>query len=147
VNNPIIFNASWSVINNIEDVNYCLVAFDLLFNEILDQHVPIRKAEVRTRPNPFVTEEIRGLIKTRDLWRKLARKTGHPAAWSAYRNCKRDVKRELRVPQRSYVKQEIRKNTKDTGNMWKVIRTCIPNKSTGKKCFSSDDKSVANNFN
>jgi hypothetical protein len=35
---------------------------------------------------------------------------------------------------------------KDTGNMWKVIRTCIPNKSTGKKCFSSDDKSVANNF-
>ena len=142
-NNPIISNASWSVINNFEDVNYCLDAFDLLFNEILDQHAPIRKVKVRTRPNPFVTEEIRGQIKTRDRWRK-ARKTGDPAAWSA---CKRDVKRELRVPQRSYVKQEIRKNTKATGNMWKVIPTCIPNKSTGKKCFSSDDKSVANNFN
>ncbi len=31
--------------------------------------------------------------------------------------------------------------------MWKVIRTCIPKKSTEKKCFSSDDESVANNFN
>jgi hypothetical protein len=31
--------------------------------------------------------------------------------------------------------------------MWEVIRTCIPTKSTGKKCFSSDDKAVANNFN
>jgi hypothetical protein len=80
VNNPIISNASWSVINNFEDVNYCLVAFDLLFNEILDQHVPIRKVKVRIRPNTFVTEEIRGLIKTRDRWRKLARKTGDPAA-------------------------------------------------------------------
>ncbi|CAB4040145.1 Hypothetical predicted protein [Paramuricea clavata] len=142
-----ISNASWSVINNFEDVNDCLNAFDLLFNEILDQHAPIRKVKVRTRPNPFVTEEIRGLIKTRDRWRKLARNAGDPAAWSAYRNCKRDVKRDLRIAQRSFVKREIRKNTKDTGNMWKVIRTCIPKKSTGKKCFSSDDKSVANNFN
>jgi hypothetical protein len=110
-----------------------LDAFDLLFNEILDQNAPIRKVKVRTRPNPFVTEEIRGLIKTTVRWRKLARKTGDHAAWSAYRNCIRDVKRELRLPQRSYVEQEIRKNTKDTGNMWKVIRTCIPKKSTGKK--------------
>ena len=51
------------------------------------------------------------------------------------------------MTQRSYVEQEIKKNTKDTGNMWKVIRTCIPKKSTEKKCFSSDDESVANNFN
>jgi hypothetical protein len=30
--------------------------------------------------------------------------------------------------------------------MWKVIRTCISKKTTGKKSFSNDDKSVANNF-
>jgi hypothetical protein len=106
-------------------LTYCLI------NEILDQHAPIRKVKVRTRRNPFVTEEIGGLIKTRDRWRKLARKTSDPAAWSAYRNCKRDVKRGLRMVQGSFVEQKIRKNTKDTGNMWKVIRTCIPKKSTG----------------
>ena len=31
--------------------------------------------------------------------------------------------------------------------MWKIIRCCIEKKSTKKKCFLSDDKSVANNFN
>jgi hypothetical protein len=67
-------------------LTYCLI------NEIPDQHAPIRKVKVRTHPNPFVTEEIRGLIKTGDRWRKLVWKTGDPAAWSAYRNCKRDVK-------------------------------------------------------
>ena len=50
------------------------------------------------------------------------------------------------MAQRSYVEQENKKNTKDTDNMWKVIRTCIPKKSTEKKCFSSDDESVVNNF-
>ena len=69
------------------------------------------------------------------------------AGWFAYKNCKRDVKRQLRVAQRTYVEQEIKKNTKDTGNMWKVILSCIPKKSTKKKCFVSDDRSVANNFN
>ena len=31
--------------------------------------------------------------------------------------------------------------------MWKIIRTCIPKISNGNKCFSADEKSVANNFN
>jgi hypothetical protein len=43
--------------------------------------------------------------------------------------------------------RKLGKTPRTLANMWKVIRTCIPNKSTGKKCFSSDDKSVANNFN
>ena len=103
--------------------------------------------DISNAPNSFVTEEIRKLMRTRDCWRKIARKTGDPAAWSTYRDYKRGVKRKLRQAQRSYVEQEIKKNTKDTGNMWKVIRTCIPKKTTGKKSFSNDDKSVANNFN
>ena len=142
-----ISNAPWAVINNTEDVDDCLNAFDLLFHEILDQHAPIRKVKVRTRSNPHVTEKIRGLMRTRDRWRKPARKTGDLAAWVAYKNCKRDVKRQLRVAQRTYVEQEIKKNTKETGSMWKVICSCMPKKSTKKKCFVSDDKSVANNFN
>ena len=101
---------------------------------------------VRVRPNPFVTEEIRKLMRTRDCWRKIARKTGDPVAWSTYWNYKRDIKQKLRQAQRSYVEQEIKKNPNDTGNMWKVIRTCIPKKTTGKKSFSKDDKSVANKF-
>ena len=115
-----ISNAPWSVINNFDDVNE-LNAFDVLFNGILDQHAPVRKVKVRVRPNPFVTEEIRKLMRTRNCWRKIARKTGDPAAWSTYRDYKRDVKRKLRQAQRSYVEQEIKKNPKDPGNMWKVI--------------------------
>jgi hypothetical protein len=64
-----ISNAPWSAINNFDDVNDSLNAFDVLFNGILDQHAPVRKVKLRVRPNPFVTEEIRKLMRTRNCWR------------------------------------------------------------------------------
>ena len=42
-----ISNAPWSIIENLKDVNESLNAFDSLFNEILDQHAPIKKVKVR----------------------------------------------------------------------------------------------------
>ena len=86
-------------------------------------------------------------MRCRDRWRKLSRKSGDPIAWSNYRNCKREVKRLLRLAQKSYVEQEIKKDPNNSSNMWKIIRTCIPKISNGYKCFSADEKSVANNFN
>ena len=47
---------------------------------------------------PCVTDEIRALMKTRDIYpypkctQKLARKTNDPLAWSGYKNFKRDVR-------------------------------------------------------
>ena len=126
-----ISNAPWSIIENLKDVNESVNAFDSLFNEILDQHAPIKKVKVRVRPNPFVTEEIRVLMRCRDRWRKLSRKSGDSIAWSNYRNCKREVKRLLRLAQKSYVEQEIKKDPNNSSNMWKIIRTCIPKISNG----------------
>ena len=37
-------------------------AFDLLFNEILDHHAPIRSIKVHGTPNPCITEETRELL-------------------------------------------------------------------------------------
>ena len=44
--------ASWSVLEIFDNVDDKLLAFDLLFNEILDHHAPIRSIKVRGKPNP-----------------------------------------------------------------------------------------------
>ena len=75
-----ISNAPWSIIENLKDVNESLNAFDSLFNKILDQPALIKKVKVRVRPNPFGTEEIRVLMRCRDCWRKLSRKSGDSIA-------------------------------------------------------------------
>jgi len=56
----------WHIIGTFEDVNDSLYAFHQLFEQILDQHAPIRKVKIRSHPNPFITPEIRELMKTRD---------------------------------------------------------------------------------
>ena len=97
-----ISNAPWSIIENLKDVNESLNGFDSLFNEILDQHAPIKKVKVPVRPNPFVTEEIRVLMRCRDRWRKFSRKSGDSIAWSNYRNCKREVKYRFLCPENEF---------------------------------------------
>ena len=159
--------APWSVIDCFEDVDDKLNAFNLLFNPPLDYHAPIKKVKLRSRPNPCVTDEIRSLIRTRNYWRKIARKTNDPLAWAAYRNFKREVKLDLRlvggdrgvrtsrppVPppphrlaEREHVENQIINNPNNPRCVWKTIRSCIPRKSVNRKSFSDDDHAVAKEF-
>ena len=54
-----------SVVDCFDDLEDSLNAFKLLFNEIPDCHAPV-KIKIQNRPNPFVTDEIKDLMKTRD---------------------------------------------------------------------------------
>ena len=106
-----------------------LNAFHLIFNQILDHHAPIKDIKLRSRPNPYVNEEIRSLMQTRDHWQKLGRKTNDALAWSGYKFFKREVKRELRIAEREHLEEQIRNNPRDTRSIWKTIRSCIPKNS------------------
>ena len=67
------------------DVDDKLNALNLLFNDIFDQHAPLKTFRVRGKPNPCVTDNIRTLKRARDSWRRLAKRTNYPIAWSAYK--------------------------------------------------------------
>ncbi len=143
-----ISEAPWSVIENCDDVDETeLNAFHLLFDPMLDQHAPVRRVRLRTRRNPFVTDEIKLLMKTRDNWRRQACRTNHPDAWLSYRNLKREVKQRLRNAERKYIAKQIKDNANDSNCLWKTIRSCIPNKGTISKNFAKDEKVIANDFN
>jgi hypothetical protein len=61
-----ISDVPWSVIDSLGATEDKLEAFHLLFNPILDEHAPIKCVKLRARPNPFVTDEIKALMQTRD---------------------------------------------------------------------------------
>ena len=77
----------------------------------------------RARPNSFINDNIRSLMRTRDYWQRLARQTNDPAIWSGNRNFKREVKREIRFAQMELVEEQIKQNPNDVGNIWKTIRS------------------------
>ena len=134
-------------IDDFDDIEDRLNAFHMLFNPILDKHAPIKRVKLKTRPSPFVTDEIKVLMQTRDEWRRLAEKTNNSNAWSTYRLLKRQVKYELREAEKEYVTKQIKENPNDSGRLWKVIRSCLPKKAASVKTFLKDETVIANDFN
>ena len=127
----------WPVIEAFSDVEDKLNAFDLLFNDIFDQHAPLKTIRVRGKPNPCVTDNIRALMREKDSWRRLAKRTNDPMAWSAYKNFRREVNGK-----REFVTDQIQSNPRNSNNIWKAIRHCIPKNSSSSRTYNRDDKTV-----
>ena len=138
---------SWPIVDIIDSVDNKLFAFDILFNDILEQHAPVKSFKIRGKQNPCVTDNIRGLMKIRDKCHKEAKKTNDPLAWRTYKFFRQEVKREIRIAEGDFVAEQIQKNPNNTNNIWKTIRHCIPNKSKSQRVFSKDDNLVADEFN
>uniref|UniRef100_A0A6P8INI3 Uncharacterized protein LOC116303067 n=1 Tax=Actinia tenebrosa TaxID=6105 RepID=A0A6P8INI3_ACTTE len=139
--------APWSVLDVFDDPDDKLYAFNSMFNDILEEHALVKTIRMRGRPNPYITDEIRNLMATRDNWKRNFRQTKDPFAWSAYKNFSREVKREIRMAEKEFVAQQIKENKNNTNSMWKAIRGCIPKKSASQKTYSKDNEIVANEIN
>ena len=78
----------WDAMNLIhESVENSLDAFNDLLLACLDDHAPIKTMKIRHKPNPFITEDIRDLMKVRDRLHKRARRTGMREDWGFLRSC------------------------------------------------------------
>ena len=93
----------WSIVDCFDDIDDSLNAFSTIFNEVLDKHAPIRKVKIRGRLSRYITDEIRELMKSRDLWRRIARRTSNSDAWTVYKIL------------------EVTKNTKLSGTCRKIL--------------------------
>ena len=138
----------WSTISIFDELEDKLFAFNSLFNDVLNDFAPIKTFKLRGRPNPFITPEVKSLMKTRNYWRDLAKKTNDHLAWTAYKNFKREVKREIKIAEMEFVHEQIKNNANNSNCLWKTIKMCIPAKQNNQqRPYSKDDKVVANEFN
>ena len=120
----------WDTMNLIdESVDNSLDAFNDLLLACLDDHAPIKTVKIRHKPNPFITADIRDLMKVRDRLHKRARETGMSEDWEVFKELRNRVKFVLRKAEREYYNQQIYENKNNSGAMWKTIRSALPNKS------------------
>ena len=124
-----------------------LDTFNTLFSEILNEHALVKRIKIKSRPNSFVTPEIRQLMKTRDKWHKRVITTNDRLHWNAYRFFRQEVKRELRLAEKCHVRSEILNSKHNTNAIWKIINRCLPKKTHRHPNITSDQYVLANKFN
>ena len=100
-----IVHIPWDTMNLIdESVDNSLDAFNDLLLACLDDHAPIKTVKIRHKPNPFITEDIKDLMKVRDRLHKRARRTGMREDWEVFKELRNRV---LRKAEREYYNQQI----------------------------------------
>ena len=114
------------IISLFDEFNDQVDVFNELLLELLNQHAPIKRVKIKSKPNPFITLEIRQLMRTRDQWGKLAGKTNHPLHWNGYRFFRQEVKREIRMNEKVHVRTQILDSNGNSNSIWKIINRCLP---------------------
>ena len=93
----------WHMVYFFDDIDSQVETFNSLFLDVLDQHALIKRVTIKSRSNPFVTPEIKQLMKTRDRWHRKAIQTNDKLCWNGYRFFRQEVKRELRLAEKIHV--------------------------------------------
>ena len=72
------------IVSIFDEIDGQVDVFNELFLDTLSDHAPIKRIKIKSRPNPFITLEIKQLMKTRDSWQKKARETNDKLHWNAF---------------------------------------------------------------
>ena len=76
----------WWVTSLFHDIDDVIHAWELLFKDVLDTHIPTRRAKIRKESLPWVTGEIRKEMNKRyKLLRKCDGTSNTSAIWEEYK--------------------------------------------------------------
>ena len=129
------------------DVNSKLGIFNNAFRQVLDAHAPVKTVKIRSRPCPFVTEEIKDLMKIRSRLHRRFLLTRNEFDWAEYKISRNSVRKALTEAEKHHTYQEVQNNMNNSRSLWKVINNIVPSKTQEKLVYSKDLKTVANEFN
>lgn len=107
---------------------------------------PIKQFKIRSRPSPFMSPDIKGLMNTRDMWPKRAMKTNNKLLWDTYRHFRQEVKHEIRLAKKEHVRSEILKSNGNTDLIWTILNRYIPRKNA-LLATAENSLPLANKFN
>ena len=102
-----LFLVPWHMVYFFDDIDSQVETFNSLFLDVLDEHAPIKRIKIKFRFYPFVTPEIKQLMKTTDRWHRKAIQTNDKLCWNRYRFFRQEVKRELRLAEKIHLRNEI----------------------------------------
>ena len=103
--------------------------------------------KIRNRPCPFISSDIKELMKSRDSLYRRFFQTRSETVCPEYKDSRKNVKRALIDAERKHTYQEVQSNKSNSRSLWKVINNTVPSKFQEKNVYSKYLKTVANDFN
>lgn len=126
---------------NGEDINQAVntLNFDLL--TLFDRHAPVKSFIPRNRPCPWITIDLRRLIRERDRLRRVCCCSATPRALAEYRAARNDVKSRLITARENHYRSLLLDitNPKDLWDKMRKMGIVKRNRTTTSLPFSVND--------
>ena len=103
------------------------------FLDILNKHAPITNIKVKSNHLPYVTSELRGLIRQRDYLRAKANKGGSAILRQAFVKVRQKVYYMIKTLRHDYYEKKIEDNKNNLKVTWKILKQAI-GQSTKSTC-------------
>ena len=120
-------SASWEGVDKSLTVNEAWNVFKSKLINLIENHAPLQSRRVRAESLPWVTFDIRTLMRKRNFHHKRAQKTKSTDDWDKYRELRLRNKttRLIRDAKRDFYSNTINENKSDSAKLWKTLKSVI----------------------
>ena len=135
--------APFYVANVFEDKDDVQWAWSLMFDEICDKHAPFKKIKIRSKSDPWITNETRRKMNHRYKLFKSAVSTKDETAWANYKKIRNEITADVRRAKARFFCERI-DSAKSTAAYWKVLsKAANPKRRPQIGPIKRDDKTLA----
>ena len=128
---------TWHVIVETNDIDEKVDVFSSLLTGLYDKHAPLKTVRAKHPPVPWMTVDIKRLIKDRDLARRRHIKTKHLDDYEAYRILRNRTKQSIRNAKIKFT-HNLFNTSKSPSTLWSAVRSL----GIGKESRLTTDVSV-----
>ena len=140
-------NVPWDTAYIYDNVDDLWDHWATLFNEILDNHAPIKKKQIRGDQLPWITPEIQCEILWRNHLFKLHARNPTETSWNDYRKQRNRVTSLKRRGMKIFC-MDASINSKHHGKFWSKMKPLLPSKGKKQsKIILLEDKSLVTDTN
>ena len=147
----------WHVINQYNNPNEFWRVWKSFFNDTLNMHAPFRHKRVKGNSVPWITPEIKCMMRNRDYHKKYAIKHDSQLHWQKFQLLRNKVNIEIRNAKSKYFHDKITDCSvmNDPRKTWKLINSLLGKNAKSNNVnellidgiFVSDPKSIAEELN
>ena len=121
-------NVDWQDVYSCRDVDSAVEVFTNKFRYILNNHAPWVNFQQKQNYQPWITEETKILMKTRDYWKQVAK--GHPIgssdqieAWQQFKIFRNKVNNRKKYEECQYKAEKMMEVSDSPDLLWKNAKT------------------------
>ena len=112
-----------------DDVNVLVTQWSTLFSLIIDKHAPIKTLRVSERYCPWVNDDLKKLIRSRDKLKKAAVKSKSLLLMSSYRHIRNKINKQNSELKRQYFSERLAQAKGNMKESWKTINQVLNKRS------------------